>query len=316
MKVAKSFWQSYQAFLIQAQLWTGESGERQVVEAVRRRSRCEPHAFQAWVQAQGWGRAYVERHWLYVLDRPEEVRELLRRGYPARRIPLRSLDTAALAAALTGADWRSAVDRVFGQSRQPHWAGQRVWLFDSSSALRRREGLTPSVAEALIGFVCPPGGLVVDPMAGSGELVRAARVTGRHAWGGDLQPTSADIVQADVADLLQHVPERSADVLVLHPPTFEGWAKTAGALAEMPRSEHYAAYLDGIVGFLEAARKVLKLGGVVVLIARPPRDGHVFLAPFELALGEHGLTPNAYRLAVSRDGTEDWHFFIAQETKE
>ncbi|MDL2343447.1 hypothetical protein QOL99_04690 [Deinococcus sp. MIMF12] len=314
--MARTFWQGYQAFLTQARLWTGESGERPVVEAVRARARHDPDAFHAWVQSQGWGRAYVERHLLYVVDHPEEVRELLRRGYPARRIPLRLLDRTALAAALTEADWRTAVDRLFQGSRQPHWAGQRVWLFDSSPELRRREGLAPSVAEALIELVCPPGGFVVDPLAGSGELVRAARATGRRAWGGDLRPSSADVVQADVTDLLQHVPERSADVLILHPPTFGAWAKTTADLADVPHSEHYAAYLDGIVGFLLTTRAVLKPGGVVVLIARPPRDGHVFLAPFELALGEHGLTPSAYRLAVSRDGTEDWHFFIAQDTKE
>ncbi|MDL2343877.1 hypothetical protein QOL99_06910 [Deinococcus sp. MIMF12] len=314
--MAQTFWQSYQAFLAQARLWAGESGERAVVDAVRRRARRDPEAFHAWVDENGWGRAYVERHLLYVVDHPEEVRELLRRGYPARRIPLRSLDRAALVAALTETDWRGAVDRLFGQSRRPRWANQRVWLFDSSPLLRRREGLAPSVAEALIEVVCPPGGFVVDPLAGSGEIVRAARATGRHAWGGDLRPSSTDVVRTDVVDLLQHVPEGSADALVLHPPTFESWAKTTEALVSAPLSEHYAAYLDAIVGFLQASRKVLKPEGVVVLIARPPRDSHVFLAPFELALGERGLTPVGYRLAVSRDGTEDWHFFIARPTKE
>ncbi|MBB5235568.1 hypothetical protein [Deinococcus budaensis] len=314
--MARPFWQSYQAFLAQARLWTGESGECAVVDAVRRRSRREPDAFHAWVKGNGWGQAYVERHLLYVVDHPEEVRELLRRGYPARRIPLRSLDMASLAAALNETDWRTAVDRLFQRSRRPHWASQRVWLFESSPELRQREGLAPSVAEALIEVVCPLGGFVVDPMAGSGELVRAARATGRRAWGGDLRPSCPDVVQADVADLRLYVPEWSSDALVLHPPTFESWAKTARSLEDVPRSEHYAAYLDAIVEFLQASRTVLKPGGVVVLIARPPRDGHVFLAPFELALGEQGLMPGGYRLAVSRDGTEDWHFFIAQSRDE
>jgi hypothetical protein len=266
--VAKTFWQSYQAFLTQARLWTGESAERQVVEAVRGRSRREPHAFQAWVKDQGWGPAYVERHLLYVLDHPEEVRELLRRGYPARRIPLRSLDTAALAAALTEPAWRSAVDRLFQHVRRPHWASQRVWLFDSSPELRQQEGLAASVAEALIEVVCPPGGFVVDPMAGSGSIVRAARATGRRAWGGDLRPSGADVVQAELTDLLQHVPDHSADVLVLHPPTFEAWARTAASLKDMPRSEHYSAYLDVISKFLQETGQALKRGGTVVLIAR------------------------------------------------
>lgn len=101
---------------------------------------------------------------------------------------------------------------------------------------------------------------------------------------------------------------------MLHPPTFESWSVTAQELCEVPASEHYAAYLDFIAGLLRDAGDVLKPGGKVVLIARPPRRGQVYLAPFELALGEQGLRLMAYRLAVSRDGREDWHFFIAQSS--
>lgn len=310
--MARTFWQSYQTFLAQARLWTGKASEREVVEAVRLRSRSDPETFQSWAREQGWGPAYVERHLLYVLDHPEEVRELLRRGYPVRRIPLRTVDRAALAAALTEPEWRLAVDRLFQHSRSPHWGQQRVWLFDSSPELRSREGLAAPVAEVLIELACPPGGFVVDPMAGGGTIVRAARATGRQAWGGDLQPRSPDVMQADIDDLCRYVPRHAADTLVLHPPTFEAWSTTARSLEGILESEHYAAYLDSIAGFLGKAQDVLKPGGSVVLIARPPRNGHVFLAPFELAIGEHDLTLRAYHLAVSRDGAEDWHFFIAQ----
>lgn len=314
--MARTFWEAYQLFLERARQWTGEEDERRVVDAVRKMSRMDPAGFQDWARTNGWGRSYVERHYLYVADHPEEVRELLRRGYPVRRIPLKGLDLEALAGALQEEDWREKVDRLFGQARLPDWIDQPVWLFDSTPELRAREALARPVAEALVELYCPAGGSVVDPMAGTGELVEAAKRSGRSAWGGDVHPQSDHVVQADVEELLSHVAPRSADLLILHPPTFQAWAKSSTELPGSPQSEHYALYLEFIASLLKTTRPAVKPGGRVILIARPTRNGHVYLAPFELALGERGLVPKAYRLAVSRDGREDWHFFIARQPEQ
>ncbi|RJF75685.1 DNA methylase N-4/N-6 domain-containing protein [Deinococcus cavernae] len=312
--MSRSFWDSYQTFLAEAQSWTGEAGEQAAVEAVRRRARQNRAEFLAWVKSCGWGTAYVERHLLYVAGHPEPVRELLRRGYPLRRISLRAVNPEVLEQALAHRDWRARVDRLFQPAPLPEWASRPVWLFDSTPELRRLEALAVPIAGALVEITCPLGGLVIDPMAGQGSIVRAARESGRQAWGSDLRPRSPDIVRADISELCHHVQSHTADALMLHPPTFESWSVTAQELCEVPASEHYAAYLDFIAGLLRDAGDVLKPGGKVVLIARPPRRGQVYLAPFELALGEQGLRLMAYRLAVSRDGREDWHFFIAQSS--
>ncbi|MDK1473663.1 site-specific DNA-methyltransferase [Streptomyces sp. 549] len=51
-----------------------------------------------------------------------------------------------------------------------------------------RGGLHPTekplgILDPLIRYACPPGGLVIDPFAGSGSTLDAARQTGRHAIG-------------------------------------------------------------------------------------------------------------------------------------
>lgn len=310
----RTLWQRYQDFLEHARAWTGEQSEAAVVSAVRERRRQDPVAFAAWVEENGWGRAYVERHLLYLAGHPEGVRELLRRGYPLRRIPLKRVDPGALERALASDDWRAEVDALFGHARVPDWAARRVWLYPASPTLREREGLAEPVARALVAVASPPGGLVVDPMAGGGVVVRVARALGRRAWGGDLNPGSAEVERADVRDVVRHVGAEQADLLVLHPPTFGAWSASDGgraALRGVPENEHYSGYLDFVAELLEHARPAVRPGGQVALIARPPRRGAVFLAPIELAFGERGLRLTAYHLAVSNDGGDDWHLYLA-----
>ncbi len=82
---------------------------------------------------------------------------------------------------------------------EPQWMGERgasAWSDDGSRFMRSvlevatmyRRGVHPTekplgIIDPLITYACPPGGLVVDPFAGSGSTLDAARCTGRRAIG-------------------------------------------------------------------------------------------------------------------------------------
>ena len=82
-------------------------------------------------------------------------------------------------------------------SRTPHTGLIGAYLYeDDGTRLMRsvldaksvRGGLHPTekplgILEPLIRYACPPGGLVVDPFAGSGSTLDAARHSGRRAVG-------------------------------------------------------------------------------------------------------------------------------------
>ena len=98
---------------------------------------------------------------------------------------------------LTEVAWRTAANSGRAQPAHTGAIGSRAWQDDGTRLTRsvlpipnmwRRGAIHPTqkpvkLLDPLITHACRPGGLVIDPFAGSGSTLDAARCTGRRAIG-------------------------------------------------------------------------------------------------------------------------------------
>jgi hypothetical protein len=89
-----------------------------------------------------------------------------------------------------------------------------VWPCAQTSAQYQRTGrylpastrhpgkMLPELARQLITEYCPPGGLIVDPMCGTGTTLVEAAALGRQAIGVELEPRWAALADANLAHAL------------------------------------------------------------------------------------------------------------------
>ena len=98
-----------------------------------------------------------------------------------------------------------------GSRRANTWTddGTRIMRSVPRVANMRMRGIHPTekpvgLLDSLIAYACPPGGLVVDPFAGSGSTLDAARCSGRCAIGSEADEQYAEraarclLAQADL----------------------------------------------------------------------------------------------------------------------
>jgi len=225
----------------------------------------------------------------------------------ARAARLRERTAQCSESAAAGADGWLPSD---AQPATPAPLAGSVWTF-TPAAGGALELLAERVVEGLLARLLPHGGSLVDVTAGVGTIARVARRFGVRSWSGDIAPGAPFVQYCDARTLLLEPPagiERScADLLVIHPPTFPVWHRSAAAGGDIE------AYRDEVEAMIGGSLGVVKPGGHVVVISRPVRrPGAVWLATSHLAqaLEDASLRVVGYVVAVAQGGTDDWHLLI------
>lgn len=309
----RNAWEVYGEVLKTARELGLEGEEQEVAKALLAWPK---ERFRAFAARVGLKAKYLRHDLLPIALLPEPLREALQKGLPLREAHRlhRLLKRGDLSLQdLTGKDPKA----LMALPARPGEVDPRlpVWFFPPEPW---EEALPLAVVQALVRLYTKEGELVVDPMAGRGTVVEAARALGRRAWGGDIAPRSPLVERADIRDLPQRF-RKEAALVVLHPPTFSTWLREEGYREEA--EERYGEYIRHISSFLDLCRPTLASGGKLVLVARPRRAltrkdleaGHdFFLAPWERALAEADFLPLCYHLAVSQDGRQDWHLFVGE----
>ncbi|MDR9392170.1 MAG: hypothetical protein RI554_09105, partial [Trueperaceae bacterium] len=293
------------------------------------------------------GPSYARNHLLSLGGWPDDVVALVRRGLPltvARRLAREATEVREAALARAEADraagapgtWGQRVGRALERVRlereapnvapEDGWlpaapapdpgpgpAGD-VWRFPApAGAAPGGEILHPDVVDAILARYAVPGERLVDLTAGPGTVARVAQRRGLPSWSADVDPGAPFVHRMDATaprwgDGLR---PGCADLVVLHPPTYDAWARDRGD-DEVAGPEGYAALLGEMI---LAAREVAAPGGRLVLIARPARAGgtvRTTVGPLERELEDVGATLTGYHLAVGHRGGEDWHVLVGR----
>lgn len=203
-----------------------------------------------------------------------------------------------------------------GRTPKQYSAQQVVWIYDQRE-LEHSDDLHPAVARSLIAQYLPKPGLVADPMAGSGNVVREARRLGHRVWASDKYPQDPsfmqhDLFEHDLSEILGEEQNVGVDLLVVHPPTSQTLAE------DLKRVEN--DYEGWLLEVLVNAWGALKGGGHLALIVE------IGAGAADLLAGEWALLasarqmlrvdipkPTAMRVAVARDGHQGWHILVLRK---
>lgn len=156
------------------------------------------------------------------------------------------------------------------------WTG---FTFDERFGQRYPGNIPALLVKNLLYFWSRPGDVILDPFAGGGTVLDAARdMAGRKAYGFDLFPSRPDIGAWDILSGPPPAPEEP-DVIFLDPPY--GGMKAG----EYPRHPSQLADME-IPTFLDAMERVFgywQRGRVILLMGSLRGDGQFVPLPYECA---------------------------------
>lgn len=129
-------------------------------------------------------------------------------------------------------------------------------------------GATPGwVIWQVIDRFAPSGGVVVDPMCGSGTTLDVCNDLGRRGVGFDLAPRRRDIRQSDARDL--PLDDASADLAFVDPPysTHLRYSDDSACIGRLDAGgdDRGRAYFDAMRHVLAELERVLRQGGVLAV---------------------------------------------------
>ena len=101
--------------------------------------------------------------------------------------------------------WRPGITQYDRDRLTPtewaNWGSRGVWHIRSVSRNGRHEAEFPEeLAARVVRLFSPPGGVVLDPFAGTGTTTKVAKLLGRHWLGIDLAPEYAEIARRRTDD--------------------------------------------------------------------------------------------------------------------
>lgn len=147
---------------------------------------------------------------------------------------------------------------------------QDTWIYPSLAIGKRaHEVLHPKLAKSILLAYTRAGDKVVDLTAGAGTIAYVAHELELSSWSGDLHPRAPFIHTCDARVPLEACGLRTgcADLVILHPPTFNTWCATN----DLHGTSTFEAYQDFVEELVAGAGSLLPSGGHVVLVTRPVR---------------------------------------------
>ena len=146
-----------------------------------------------------------------------------------------------------------------------------VWTFRHNKAfgVPHPGSVPPGIVAHTLHYFVPPGGLVIDPMAGGGTVLDVCEAMGRRCIAYDLTPVRPDI---RCHDIRHGFPEEASncDLVFCDPPYYTMLASSY--TAESISSKSLQDWLGFLREFARNALQALQPGGILALLLAPQTE--------------------------------------------